>query len=104
MNPNITYLVEIRYGTAAINETTQQMDITKIALVRSENGRMDRFIGLQITRYLSREKDNMVSTLAYEALIWHHRDSNRQLLIHLSEMNDLSLQKASENGYGYWCQ
>ena len=84
--------------------TTQQMAITKVALVRSENGRMDRFIGLQMTRYLSREKDKMVSTLAYEALIWHQRELNKQLLIHLSEMNDLSLQKASENGYGYWCQ
>ena len=77
----MTYLVERRYGTAAMMATAQQMAITKVALVRSENGRMDRFIGLQITRYLSREKDKMVSTLAYEALIWHHRESSRYILI-----------------------
>ena len=58
------YLVERRYGTAAMMATTQQMAMTRVALVRSENGRMDRFIGLQITRYLSREKDRMVRTLA----------------------------------------
>jgi hypothetical protein len=70
----MTHLVEIRYGTAAMMANIQQMDITKIALVMSEKGRMERFIGLQITKYLSREKDKMVSTLAYEALIWHQRD------------------------------
>ena len=74
VNPNITQLVDRRYGTAAMMATTQQMAITKVALVRSENGRMDRFIGLQITRYLSMEKDKMVSTLAYEALVCHQTD------------------------------
>ena len=44
--------------------TIQQMVSTSPALVRSEKGRMDRFMGLQITRYLSREKDKMVNTLA----------------------------------------
>ena len=81
----MTYLVERRYGTAAMMATTQQMAITKVALVRSENGRMDRFIGLQITRYLSNEKDKMVSTIAYKALVWHQIYSNKELLIHFQK-------------------
>ena len=79
--------------------TIQQMANTTPALTRSEKGRMERSMGLQMTKYLSREKHNMVKTFAYEAL---NVDINNLVIVnlkfHLSEIKDLSLQKASENG------
>ena len=73
-----TIFVNRRCGTEAAMATTQHRADTTTALVRSDKAKTDIFIGLQITRYLSRENAKIVSTFAQEALTGTHQVNQYQ--------------------------